>query len=296
MTVVSYYPGCSLEATAKDYADSISALMPRLGVELAELPDWNCCGASAAHSLDHRACVNLGARNLAIASQEPQPVLVPCALCFSRLKFAQHEVAQDPELLLPELADKAEAMAAVEVVELNRFLGAPKMRGRILEAKDRQLGGLRPVCYYGCQGQRPPDITGTPDYEHPRDLEELLSGLGAEVKDWDFGADCCGASHAVARPDLVYTLVGRLFEHAVEAGANCIVTGCQMCQANLDMYQRQIAKQLGKDVYLPVFYFSELILLALGHAKGPGVFKSHFVNPQKLLGETVFSPAAGVMS
>jgi heterodisulfide reductase subunit B len=288
MSKVSYYPGCSLESTAKDYQKSILGLMPRLGVELMELPDWNCCGATAAHSLDHRACLNLGARNLAIAADMPQPLVVPCALCFSRLKFAQHEVKEGAKELLPELAAKAEAIAQVQVVELNRFLGGDEMIERIKAEQVSGLTGLKPVAYYGCQGQRPPKITGLSDYEHPLDMEKMLSELGADVRDWDFGADCCGASHTVARPDLVYTLVGRLFEHALEAGANCIATGCQMCQANLDMYQKQIAKEMGREVYLPVFYFTELVELALDQKKATGKIKSHFVNPEKLLSETVY--------
>ena len=86
---VSYYPGCSLEGAAVDYAASIAGIAKLLGVELEELPDWNCCGASAAHSLSHELALDLPARNLAIAQAAGLDVVAPCALCFNRLKVAE---------------------------------------------------------------------------------------------------------------------------------------------------------------------------------------------------------------
>lgn len=286
MRAVGFYPGCSLEATARDYLESVKGAAELLDLELREIPDWNCCGASAAHALDHRASFNLAARNLALAQGGPQPVVVPCALCFNRLKTAQHELDRERSLLLPEIADMFTDPDAVEVVELNSFLTSPEMIAQA-EAKARtSLSGLKPVVYYGCQGQRPPKITDNPDHENPMGIDRLLEALGAEVIDWPFKSDCCGASHSVARPDLVHVLVGKLYERALQRGANCIVTGCQMCQANLDLYQEDIAAELGREVYLPVFYFTELIGLALGHRETPVWLNRHMVSPKELLNQS----------
>lgn len=285
MTRVGYYPGCSLEATARDYAESIAGVAHRLGIEMVELNGWNCCGASAAHSLDHGAALNLAARNLAIAASGPQPLLVPCALCFNRLKSAQAELRRGGHGLLPAVGEAGGDPLAAEVVELNSFLTRPELARRIAEAVATPLTGLRPVCYYGCQGQRPPDVTGHPRPENPTGLDELLAGLGAAVIDWPFKTDCCGASHAVARPDLVHALVGRLYQRALERGANCIVTGCQMCQANLDLYQAEIARELGIEVYLPVFYFTELIGLALDLPGTRIWLDRHLTDPDPLLAQ-----------
>ena len=164
------------------------------------------------------------------------------------------------------------------------------MIARIESLKKRDLSGLKAVCYYGCQGQRPPKITGRQDYEHPQGLDNLLRALGAEIFDWSFKTDCCGASHSVPRPDIVDRLVGRLYEKALDAGANCIVTGCQMCQGNLDMYQARIAKSIGRDVYLPVLYFTELIGLALGHGDVGKWMKRHMVSPEPLLAAAGVQP------
>jgi len=286
MKAVGFYPGCSLEATARDYLESVQGAAKLLELELSEIPDWNCCGASAAHALDHRASFNLSARNLALAQSGPQPVVVPCALCFNRLKTAQHELAQDRSLLLPEIAQMLTDQDAVQVVELNSFLTSPEMIAKAEAKIQNHLGGLRPVVYYGCQGQRPPAVTEHPDYENPMGIDRLLQALGAEVADWPFKTDCCGASHSVGRPDLVHALVGQLYERALQRGANCIVTGCQMCQANLDLYQKEIAAELGREVYLPVFYFTELIGLALGHKQTSVWLKRHMVSPRELMSQT----------
>lgn len=286
MPRVSYYPGCSLEGTACDYADSIAGVAKALDIELVELPDWNCCGATAGHSINHRASLNLAARNLALSLGRPQPVVVPCALCFNRLRSAQAELAEDLSQVTPQIAALGTDFSQVEVVELNSYLSRPEMMDLIESRKVVNLEGLAPVCYYGCQGQRPPKVTGHPRAEDPQGMDRLLKRLGAQVIDWSFKTDCCGASHAIPRPDIVFTLVGRLYGKALEAGANCIVTGCQMCQANLDMYQTEIAKSMGREVYLPVLYFTELVGLALGLKEAPGWLKRHLVSAGPLLSKT----------
>ncbi len=287
---VGYYPGCSLEATARDYADSVAGAMECLGVGLVEIPDWNCCGATAGHSLDHRVAVNLAARNLALAAQGPGTLVIPCALCFNRLKSAQVKLTEDRTLVIPEIAALGTDYGRVEIVELNSFLTSPEMISRAEGLVKHPLTGLKPVCYHGCQGSRPPRVTGRPDYENPMGMDHLLAALGAGVVDWQFRTDCCGASHSVARQDIVFTLVGRLYERALTAGANCIVTGCQMCQANLDLYQKEISSRMGREVYLPVLYFTELIGLALGHKDAAGWLKRHMVSPGKLMSATAIPP------
>ena len=290
MTKAGYYPGCSLEATARDYAESLAGVAQMLDLELVEVPDWNCCGATAGHSLDHRLALNLAARNLALARPLPQPLVVPCALCFNRLKSAQAELVQDPGAVIGRIASLGQDYAGVEVVELNQYLTSPAMLELAAGKAVKPLAGLRPAVYYGCQGQRPPRITGQADYENPTGIDRLLSALGARVVDWSGKTDCCGASHAVARPDIVHTLVGRLYQRALQAGANCLVTGCQMCQGNLDLYQARIAQELGQDIYLPAFYFTELLGLALGHRRVKTWLGRHMTSPGPLLEQAGLRP------
>ncbi len=275
---VTYYPGCSLEGTAVDYAASIAGIASLLDVELVELFDWNCCGASSAHSLDHRIALHLPARNLALAEKAGRDVVAPCALCFNRLKTAEKA------LLGPEREELGLSFGGgFKIWDMLDFLTQEVFLEAIAAKVVAPLMNLRTVCYYGCLAARPPAVTDKSDYENPQNMERLLKGLGAEPVDWSFKTDCCGAGLAVARPDIIDTLVQSLYERALEAGAECFVVSCQMCQANLDLSQERISRKFGRDYYLPVFYFTELMGLALGLPETRQWLVRHLVDPQPLL-------------
>lgn len=269
MEKVSYYPGCSLEGTARDYSESIHAVCRELGIGLDELADWSCCGASSAHSIDHKASIDLPRRNLVIADRAGRDLVVPCPLCYNRLKAAEK--------------DAASGERRVRIWDLANYMGREEVLNVIKGKVTKPLAGIRAVCYYGCMSSRPPKITDADDCENPMSMDRILACLGAEVVPWSYKTDCCGASHAIPRQDLVFELVGRLYQRAMAAGANCIAVSCQMCQANLDMYQDKINQAMGTDYYLPVLYFTELIGLAMGHRDVSTWFSRHFVDPTALL-------------
>jgi heterodisulfide reductase subunit B len=275
---VSYYPGCSLEGTAIDYAASIGGVSRLLHLELEELEDWNCCGATAAHSTDHNLALALPARNLALAEAAGRDVVVPCALCFNRLKVAEKALIgpEGVHLGVPY-------QGGIKIWDLLDFITQDAFLKDLGPRVVKPLTGLKAVGYYGCLVARPPAVTDKQEAENPQNLERLLQVLGAEPLDWSFKTDCCGAGLAVARPDIINTLVQRLYERALRAGAECLVVSCQMCQANLDMPQKRIAQKFGQDYYLPVFYFTELIGLALGHPEVKKWLAGHLVDPLPLL-------------
>jgi heterodisulfide reductase subunit B len=275
---VSYYPGCSLEATARDYQESISFVCGQLGIELEEIPDWSCCGATAAHSTDEFLSVALPARNLTLAEQIGLDMVVPCPLCFNRLKTASHKLEKGPKGGLPYPFKEK-----IKIWDLLDFLSRPDRLSQI-QAKVRQpLKDLSVVCYYGCMASRPPKITDAEKPENPQNMDTLLQALGAIVPDWSYKTDCCGAGHTIARPDIVHTMVQRLYERALEAGAEAIVVSCQMCQANLDMPQTTISEVFRKKYDLPVFYFTELIGASWGGIEVKTWLSRHMVNPVPLL-------------
>ena len=150
----------------------------------------------------------------------------------------------------------------IKVWDLLDFLSQPDWLAQIQAQVKQPLQGLSVVSYYGCMANRPPKITGAGQHENPQNMDTLLKALGATVPDWSYKTDCCGASHTVSRPDIVHTLVQRLYERALEAGAEAIVVSCQMCQANLDMPQAKIAALFQKKYDLPIYYFTELIGVA----------------------------------
>ncbi len=275
---VSYYPGCSLESTAVDYAASIAGVTPLVDLELVELDDWNCCGATAAHSINHDLALALPARNLSLAEKAGLDVVAPCALCFNRLKAAEKALA-GPEKDRLGVSYQGD----IKIWDLLEYLTQDSFMKTLAEKVVLPLKDLKAVGYYGCLVARPPAVTDKVDYENPQNLEDLLELLGATPIDWSFKTDCCGAGLAVARPDIIDTLVQRLYERALAAGAECFVVTCQMCQANLDLTQARIAKKFGKNYYLPVFYFTELIGLALGHPQVKNWLAGHLVDPRPLL-------------
>ena len=277
---VTYYPGCSLEGTAKDYAESILGICASLDIQLEEVPDWNCCGATAAHSIDHRAGIELAGRTMNLAARLPHAdMLVPCPMCFNRLKTAAWALNQEfdnrygmhLESSLPKVWDLANFLASDAMLEIM----ARNIR--------KPLEGLKVVSYYGCMANRPPEITETADFENPQALDRIIQTLGATAIPWAYKTDCCGASQVLSRPDIVSRLVGKLYDMAQRVGAQAIVVSCQMCQANLDMYQEKIGADWGKRFAFPVYYFTELIGLAHNVTGIEKWLRRHITNPFALL-------------
>lgn len=275
----AYYPGCSLEATAREYDLSVRAVCAHLGVELAELPDWNCCGASSGHSTNRRLANQLAGRNLALAEGMKMDIAVACPACYIRLRSAQSELKQDKEqrdelMRLTELPYQAEYSTRHLLDIISNDVGLEKLKGKVV----RPLKGLKLAAYYGCYLVRPPEIVGFDDPENPQCLDALLEALGAEVRDWSGKVDCCGGSLSLSKRDIASQLVTELIEMARRAGAEALVAACPLCHANLEMRQPD-----GNGHKLPVFYFTELIGMAMGIAESRAWLKRHLVSPSGLL-------------
>ena len=275
----SYYPGCSLESTAAEYDQSLRASAGMLDVELVELDDWSCCGASSGHCTNHQLSLALPARNLALAEKEGLDMAVACAACFLRFKQTNHELCADDNL-----RQKIEEIIGlpykgnVEVRHLldifSREVGLEEIQRRV----KKPLNGLKLAAYYGCYLVRPPEITQFDDPENPTLMDGLLNALGAEAVDWSHKVECCGGNLLLARTDIVIKLVGDICRAASDAGAVAIVTACPLCHANLD------TRQSGSEK-MPIMHFSELLGLALGVDKKTvnSWWKRHIVSPQPIL-------------
>ncbi len=272
---LSYFPGCSLDGTAKEYGLSTSAICQALGLELIEIPDWNCCGASSGHSTNYLLGQALAARNLLLAEKQGLDMVVACAACFSRFKKTDIVLKENRELRV-----KMEEIMGIP------YKGSFKIRHLLdviynsvgLETIRKEvtnpLKDLRLVPYYGCVIVRPHKLTQFDDEEQPQVIDNLIEAIGAESLPWSDKTECCGASLSLTRVDIVEKLARNIVEMAKEAGAQAIATACPLCQANLDM-------RYGKDG-LPVFYFTELLGLALG-IEGKSWLERHLTDPLPLL-------------
>lgn len=276
---VSYYPGCSLDGTAKDYRESLEAVSRALGIKLRELHDWNCCGSSSAHVTNDMLAIALAARNLDIADRAGLDLVVPCAACFQRLKAAHMELLTGKAI--EGISRKYEGNFRIKY--LGDFFWEEAGEKTLSKGVKKPLAGLKAVCYYGCLTTRPPSVTDAKNPEDPQAMDNLIKSLGADVKSWSYKTDCCGGNHILTRPDIARTLIKKLLDMAEEAGADCVVVGCPMCQSNLDARQKEISRGAGREYHLPVFYFTELMGLAFGLPSVGKWLSRHMTDPRPLL-------------
>jgi heterodisulfide reductase subunit B len=277
-----FFPGCSLEGSAWDFRKSSLGVAKALGLKLPEIPDWICCGSTPAHQTDPLLAMALPAKNLLAA--RGKTVAVCCAACYGRLKTANHEIGRDPELR----RNVAEVIGSdydgtTRVMHLLEILVHEVGVRRLAEAVSHPLGGLKVVTYYGCLLSRPPEVTGFDDPENPTLMDRVLRAVGAEVVDWPHKTECCGAGYGITDVTIVEELALRILEMAKAAGACAIATACPLCQLNLDLRQQRIEQRHGEAFGLPVFFFTQLLGLALGLSKKALGLRSLVVSPTELL-------------
>ncbi len=280
---VAYYPGCSLDSTSKEFNDSAQAVCEALDINLIEPEGWVCCGSSAAHRADVEAAIELPLKNLALIEKSGfNEVTMPCAACFSRHKFTQHELRHDKDH--KKALDDKLGYAYQDSVQVNTLLQTiHKHVGKegVAEKVQNPLEGLKVVSYYGCLLTRPPEVTGSEHPENPTDMDELMEALGAEAVDWSYKTSCCGAAHSLTRTDIVLDLSSNLIEQARAAGADVIAVACPLCHLNLDA--RQFQMEL--DEPMPVMFFTQLMSLALGLPEKNAALNKNIVDPRPLLRE-----------
>lgn len=283
---LSYYPGCSMHATGKDFDESLKAVSGPLGIELKELEDWNCCGASATHTADPEVSYNLGLRNLSMAEKIGDDLVTACPACYAHLKHSEHEAKErGGKGSAGNFAGKIRPRHLLDVV--HEDIGLDAVRALV----KKQLVGIKPVAYYGCLMVRPPELVEMDDPENPVFMDNIMEAIGAEPVEWSYKTDCCGGSLSIPRAEVVIQLVSKIYEAAQEAGANCVVTACPLCHVNMDSRQPQAGELLGKKLDMPVFYFTELMGIAFGLNDYPKWLGRHIVDGMPLV-ESVLKASA----
>src|SRR5208337_498512 len=283
---MAYYPGCSLHASSAHYDIQCREVLGRLGVDLREIADWNCCGATSAAKTNDFLSMALPARNLGIADASGYAeMVIPCASCYSRTLLAQKTLENDKNLrekINVELSDKVQGK--IRLLSILDLLVEKAKSGDIGSKASRKLEGLKPACYYGClQTRYPMDMQLPDDIENPQGMESVCEALGAKAIDWGYKTDCCGASASVNDSDVALKLMSNIMKDAVGRGANCLVTTCPMCQMNMDAYQNEAGKKYGISERLPVYFITELIGVSMGIGAVELQLDRHFVEATALL-------------
>jgi heterodisulfide reductase subunit B len=266
MKQYAYFPGCSLEKIALSYHTSSLESTKKLGVELKELEDWNCCGATTYFHVDQLLANALMARNLAMAEKTGMDLVAPCSACYKNAYFTNKYLKEDADLAehinyaLEE--DNLQFKGTIEVHHLIEVfadeIGAEEVKNKVTNP----LKGLKVAAYYGCQIVRPRKNGET--VENPQFFEELISATGAEPVNFADRLRCCGGSLIMTSRQAALDMVRNILQNALDNEADVIATACPLCQINLECYQAQVNEEFGTNYSMPVLYFTQLLGLSLG--------------------------------
>lgn len=276
----AFFPGCVLEAAAKEAYIATARVARELGIELVEIPGWTCCGASHVQDVDELTAAAINARNIALAEQMELPVMTVCNTCTLMLRKSKHALDNGLKDKVNNIIGKTglEYKGTSEVTHLLwaliRDYGLDNLQKKVV----RPLKGLKVAGYYGCHILRPPQIMNFEDYAKPYSLEALIEALGAEPVDFDAKLKCCGFHAVFPAEDSVHKMTGESNLSAINAGADCMVTPCPLCQMQLDMYQPEGKAAVKTDKDIPVLHLSQLIGLALGLSPDALGMKRHIID------------------
>jgi heterodisulfide reductase subunit B len=286
----AFYPGCSSQkgASASNFLTSMKVMTEKLDIQLNEIPDWNCCGASIGYGEGGelpRLVIN--ARNLAIVEKElaGQDMVSGCPACWLATRETHERLAEHPTLL----ADANEALKEAGL-NLKNTVRARHMTEVLIEDIGwdamkapvvKPLNDLKIAGYVGCQTNRPFGIAGE-SFENPKYLDKMIETVGAEPLKYDQKVTCCGGALAFSEPDKSQKQIRDIVEAAYDSGADMIVTPCQLCQANVEIYQSEINKKQGTKLNMPVVYYTQLMSIAYGGSAADAGLDGQLIKAEKL--------------
>jgi heterodisulfide reductase subunit B len=287
-----YYPGCSLLGSARAYAESLSAILAPLGIELTEIDDWNCCGATEYLTLSPLRGYALIGRNLALAERQrdgTHTLVAPCSACYANLaktdQFVRESGALRDQLNGALAADGLHyTPGSINVRHLLEVLLEDVGLVGVQRQVTRPLTGLRVAPYLGCLVSRPDYDDRWAEHEQPRELDRLMTALGAEVVDFPLRTACCGGHMTQISPDTGFELIRRLVDTATRREADLLVTVCPMCQMNIDAYQGEMNHHFRTDYHVPILFFTQLMGLAFGLDPKTLGIGTEIVSAQRALG------------
>jgi len=281
-----YFPGCTLKTSAKNLEKSAFAIMKALGHELVEMDDWTCCGVVSSLSDDDLMRHLAPLRNLIhVEDQGENKVVVLCDMCCNTLKQTNLRVKENPDDLetLNLFMDREnDYKGTVKVQHFLEFLRDDIGFDVLKKMVKKPLKDVRIMPYYGCMLLRPREVA-IDDAEEPTILSDLLSALGAEVVDNPFKIECCGSYHTIQEKELVSRRAHRITSYAIERGADAMVLSCPLCRFNLDVRGKEAEKMFDGYKQIPVYYYTQLIAVALGLDPSVCGFDQHAVDPTLLL-------------
>jgi heterodisulfide reductase subunit B len=280
-----YFPGCTLYTKAKKMDDAARAASRLLDVELEELPDWTCCGATFPLVKDQHIALAAPTRILANTKDLGGDKLVAlCSVCFNVLKRTNHVMRTDEERRgkVTEFIEM-DYHGETEVLHYLQILRDDIGFEALAEKVKKPLTGLKIACYYGCLLLRPVKEIGLDNMEDPTIFEDFVRALGAEPVEFPFKVECCGAFQTVHSMDVATRCSKDILHSARSNGADMVITTCPLCHFNLDDRQPEIEKQERNFEAIPVVYFTQALALALGLPPEDLGFERNLIDPLPVL-------------
>ncbi len=283
---IAYYPGCSLESTAKEYQKSAEIVCQQLGIDLIEINDWNCCGALEVSSLNSIMSLALPARNLGLASERHDKLVVACNACLNNLLRAQHKISTNNEL-----RDRISRMLdyefrEIEIKHLLDLIWSEVGLEKIEEHAKKPLNGLKTASYYGCLSVRPSKIIKSDDPENPTYMDEIVSVLGGKPLEFTSKTKCCGGGLLMTYRDIALKLTEQILTEASQRGAQCILVTCPLCHMTLETLTDKVKTRMNRHK-IPVLYFPQLMGLTFGIEPKKLGLQRNLVSPESVINAIV---------
>lgn len=281
---IPYYPGCTLYTKARPLNNSMHSSFSALDVELCELPHWYCCGTTFTLARDNRMSLIAPMRILAKAQQESNRIIVPCSVCYNTLKRVNYILKEDEEVL-KIISDHLEESYDTNIQIMHPLEYLRENKDTVKANVKKNLNGLKLGCYYGCLLLRPQKEIQFDDPESPSTFEDFISVLGATPIDFPMKVECCGSYLLLSSLDAVIEASYKILRNARGNGAEALITSCPMCHYNLDALQVRIKKVHPEFNEMPIFYFTQLLSLALGVEEKDLGLEQNKVSTKSLLKE-----------
>lgn len=285
---LAYYPGCTLKTKARNLEEPARASLEVLGFKLEEIPRWNCCGAVYSLAEDDLIHQVAPVRNLIRVKKQGKTKLVTlCAFCLNTLKRANLLMKENVEkrnTLNSFIDEGIDYSGEVKVVHLLEVLRDDIGWGTLAQKIKLPLRELKVAPYYGCTLLRPREVS-IDSVENPTILREFLKALGASSVDFPESTRCCGSYQIISNPDDISEYARAILNSALKHGAEALVLTCPLCDYNLGQGQKELMKKHDEFKGMPLFYFTQLLALALGLDSQVCHFELNYGSPESLLRE-----------
>lgn len=280
--------GCTPDGATPELRVSLEAVIEKLGMDVVELKEATCCGATHLQDFDDFLALVINARNLSYAEKNGGEMMTVCNTCQLVLSKANDRLKNDPALLAKVNEKLAEAGL--------HYGGGTRVRHLLYILRDdygfdnlpvsAPLADKKIAAFYGCHNIRPSELAASVNNGHfespyrPRSLDDLIDTTGATAVEYTHKNRCCGFHVDLQAPETSHKLSGLAILDAKDSGADMIVTPCPLCHLNFDVQQKNAAKAMGQELDMPILHLPQMVGLALGIKPDRLGLKHHMVRPQ----------------